>query len=96
MGTGIEGVGRLILNWIKKYFIQREVEKIMPRFMDALQGKKTYILALLGVLVAIAGHFWGPLDIGAVHIPQFSWDQIWNIIWNAGLFGTVRHGIANS
>lgn len=62
----------------------------------ALNGKKTYILSVLGILVAVAGHFWGPFSIGSLSVPQFSWNEIVSIAWGSGMFSALRHGVAKS
>lgn len=62
--------------------------------LSKLNGNKTYILAVLGIVVAVAGHFWGPFQIGDLQVPQFTWNQIVSIAWGSGLFAALRHGVS--
>lgn len=66
---------------------------MMQKLLDAVKGYKTYLLAVLGILVAVIGHFWGPLNIAGQTIPQITTDEMWKLIWNSGLFAAVRHSI---
>lgn len=69
---------------------------MFSKLFAAIQGYKTYILAVVGIIVAVVGHFWGPITIGSVSIPQMTWDQVWAVVWNGGLFAALRHGVENS
>ena len=60
--------------------------------VSAIDGYKTYILAAIGIIVAVVGHYWGPLQIGQVTVPQFSWNDVLGIAWKSGVIGALRHG----
>lgn len=64
--------------------------------LSVVQGKKTYILAGLGAVVAIVGHFWGPLSLAGNTIPQVSSADMWKAIWAVGSLASLRHGISTS
>lgn len=66
---------------------------MLTKLWTALEGYKTYLLAGLGIIVALTGHFWGPITLGSVQIPAMSWNEVWAIIWNGGLISALRHGI---
>lgn len=68
---------------------------MLTKLWTSLDGSKTYVLAVLGVLVALCGHFWGPFNLGTLTVPQFSWNDVWTIVWNGGLFAALRHGVGN-
>ena len=57
----------------------------MP-FWGVLQGKKTYIVAGLGIIGAIASYLTG--DVSSAQAGQ--------LILTALLGATIRHGVANS
>lgn len=63
---------------------------MLTKLWAALDGYKTYVLAVFGILVALIGHFWGPVQIGAISIPQMDWPAVWNVVWNGGLFSALH------
>ncbi len=63
---------------------------MLTKLWTAIDGYKTYTLAGLGILVALSGHFWGPFNLGTLTVPAFSWPDVWNIIWNGGLFSALH------
>lgn len=67
---------------------------MLTKLWAALAGYKTYTLAALGILIALAGHFWGPFQLGALSVPAMSWNEVWQIIWNGGLFAALRAGVS--
>jgi len=69
---------------------------MLTKIWMALDGYKTYSLAALGILVGLCGHFWGPFNLGALTVPQFSWPEVWSIVWNGGLFAALRNGVGNT
>jgi len=69
---------------------------MLTKMMDAVQGRKTYILAVLGAIVAIAGHFFGPLSLAGQAIPQIPTDEMWKAIWAVASLASLRHGISTS
>lgn len=83
-------------NFLVRFIIEKGGIKMLTKVFEALKGSKTYVLAVLGILVAVAGHFWGPINIGTLTIPQMSWNEVWAIVWNGGLFAALRHGVDNS
>lgn len=78
------------MNFLKKWIIEMEVQRMLTKLWDAVDGYKTYILAALGIVVAVAGHFFGPFALGSLQVPQFSWGEVWNIVWNGGLFSFLH------
>lgn len=69
---------------------------MLTKLMDAVSGYKTYLLAGLGIAVALAGHFWGPFQLGALAVPAFTWNEVWTVVWNSGLFAALRGGISKA
>jgi len=69
---------------------------MLANLFNSVQGYKTYILAGLGAIVAIVGHFWGPLTIAGTVIPQISSPDMWKEIWAVGSLASLRHGITTS
>lgn len=68
----------------------------LTNIMNAVQGKKTYILAVLGAFTAVVGHFWGPLSIAGTSIPQVATPDMWKAIWAVASLASLRHGISTS
>ena len=58
-----------------------------------LSGYKTYILAAVGVAIALVGHFFGPAQIATIKIPSIDLPSVWNISWVASLFAALRNGM---
>ena len=78
------------MNFIEKWFIEKGGSAMLTKLWDALNGWKTHILAGLGIFIALAGHFWGPFNLGSLTVPQFQWGDVWQIIWNGGLFSALH------
>lgn len=78
-----------IRNWILKKVLERRIKKMMEK----LEGKKTYILAAVGVVVGLVGVLFGPVEVGPITIPALSWNDFFNILWNGGLFSFLRMGV---
>lgn len=70
----------------------------MGELMSKLSGYRTYGVLILGALIAIAGHFWGPIDLPGevMDIPVIESKEMWAAIWGAlvGIF--MRKGVADS
>ena len=84
------------MNFVERWIIEKGVQNTMSALFDKLSGYKTYILAGLGILVGLVGHFFGPFNIGSLQVPAFSWNDVWNLVWNGGLFAALRAGVAKS
>lgn len=69
---------------------------MLTKLLGSINGYKTYILAVLGALVAVLGHFWGPFTIANVPIPQVSTDDMWKAVWAVASLASLRHGISTS
>lgn len=63
---------------------------MLTKVWAALDGYKTYVLAVLGILIAVAGHFWGPFQVAGATVPAFSWGDVWQVVWNGGLFSALH------
>ena len=82
------------MNFIKRWLIQKAVTNMLTKVFSKLDGFKTYITVGVGILTAVVAHFWGPLDIAGVQIPQLSWGQVWAVLWGGTLGATMRNAIA--
>ena len=69
---------------------------MLANALNALQGRKTYILAALGAVVAVVGHFWGPITLAGQTIPAIPTQDMWKEIWAVASLASVRHGITTS
>lgn len=58
-----------------------------------LDGKKTYIISIVGILVGLVGLLFGPVDLGPINIPKITYGEFWSIVWNGGLFSALRVGL---
>jgi len=67
---------------------------MLPKLLASVDGYKTYIVAVLGIVIALVGHFWGPITISGVQIPKTNWTDVWTAIQLSGLGATLRHAIA--
>ena len=81
------------MNFVTRWFIERRIQDMLTKLWTALDGSKTYLLALGGIVVALIGHFWGPVTVGPVQIPHLDWSGVWPIVYNSGLFAALRHGV---
>ena len=83
-------------NFLVRWLIQLKGESMLTKLFDALKGYKTYVLAVVGIVVALVGHFYGPVQLGSLSIPQMSWGDVWQVIWTSGLFSALRHSNGNT
>ena len=75
-----------IKEWIIKTIIQRKVTQMLDGLKAKLEGKKTYITAGLGVLVALVGVLFGPVNLpGNLTIPEYTWNEFFSMLWASGL-----------
>ena len=81
---------------LKSWLIEKGGTFMLSKAFNALKGCKTYILASIGAIVAIVGHFWGPISVGGVSLPQVSLDDMWKAIWAVASLASLRHGISTS
>lgn len=58
---------------------------MLEKTWASLDGYKIYGLALIMIATAFVGHFWGPIDQGAIQIPKYDWSQFWDIVQKAWL-----------
>lgn len=89
-------------NFIKKFLMKRgfnkmkkEAMKIMPTLIAKLGGYKTYITALIGIVVAFLGVMWGPIHVGPIDIPAIPMNEFWKLVWEAFMIIFLRKGIAS-
>lgn len=69
----------------------------MASIWEFLKGKKTYVIAGSAIIVALFGHFFGPIMVdGNVTVPQYSWFNVYTIALNSGFFASIRHGIESN
>lgn len=80
-------------NLLVRLIVEKGGKKMLTKLMGSIEGYKTYVLAVLGVVVGLIGVLWGPVDIGPIDIPKLSWGDFWNVVWNGGLFAALRHGV---
>ena len=78
------------MNFIKRWLIEKGAQHMITKVWGSLQGHKTNLLSLIGVIVAVAAHFWGPFNIGDLVVPEMSWNQVWGTIWTGGLFSALH------
>lgn len=71
-------------------FLKGRLQTMLTKLWGGLEGSKTYALAVLGILVALIGHFWGPVDIAGQTIPKMDWSQVWQVVWASGLFSALH------
>ena len=73
--------------WLIKKVIERKVKPMLDSLKAKLEGKKTYLTAGIGMLVALVGVLWGPVEIvGGLTIPEYSWNEFFSMLWASGLF----------
>lgn len=84
------------MNFLTKWMTEKIGENMITKLWAALDGSKTYLLAGLGVVIALIGHFCGPVHVGPIDIPAITWEQVWSTLWTSGLFGALRLGISKN
>lgn len=81
------------MNFVKKWIIEKGVTSMLSKLTSKIDGYKTYILAVLGAIAAIIGHFWGPTNLGPIPVPVVSTDEMWKAIWAVASLASLRHGM---
>jgi hypothetical protein len=84
----LSSVGAKLLQW--------RFNNMLTKIMAILQGKKTYITALIGAILLVVGHFWGPISIAGISIPQVGTGEMWQGIWAALMAVFMRNGVTTS
>ena len=69
---------------------------MLTSLWNKIDGSKTYILAGLGIVVALIGHFWGPLNVAGATIPKESWNDVWAAVQASGIVAAIRHAISKA
>jgi hypothetical protein len=95
-GGASEGDKMGLGSWVIKRVVQSKGEKMFTKIRNSISGYKTYVLMAFGMIVAVAGHFWGPFNVVGMEVPAFSTPELWAVIWKsmAGVF--MRNGIAKT
>lgn len=76
-------------------FIERMVLKMgLDKLKAALDGKKTHLTQIAAVVIAVAAYLWGPVDVGAIHIPKLEFKELIEILQVGGGFIFARMGIS--
>lgn len=81
------------MNFIVKKLIEWKGTKIMGNILAKVDGFKTYIAGTLGILVAVTGHFWGPIHVGPIDVPAIETAVMWRTIWEALTLMFLRAGV---
>ncbi len=58
-----------------------------------IDGYKSYILGVATILIALIGHFWGPITAGPIDVPTMSWSDTWALIWKGALIISGKSAI---
>jgi len=80
---------------VAAFVIKRRAKPMFEKLKGITEGKKTYITAALGIIVVLSGALMGPIDIGTVHIPAFTWNEFFKYAWETALAVFIRKGIAS-
>ncbi len=78
---------------VARFFLKRRLIKMLDKLKGFIDGKKTYITVVIGIIVAIAGYLYGPINVGPVDIPSVSSQEVWTIVWNGLMFLFLRKGV---
>jgi len=81
---------------IVSFILKRKVMKMLDNLKAKVEGKKTYITAAAGILVAFVGFLFGPIDLAGVSIPAISSNELWKLVWEAALVVFIRNGVSSS
>ena len=69
---------------------------MLTNFMNKINGYKTYITLVVGLVITILGHFWGPTHIGPVDVPAIDTASTWKTVWEILVAIFIRHGITKA
>jgi hypothetical protein len=78
------------MNFLERWYLEMGLDKVFA----AINGYKTYVLAGVGIVVSLVGHFWGPVTLAGGTIPTQSWSDVWKVIYASGIISALRHGIS--
>lgn len=75
------------MNWFK----QLEVKIVLTKLWSAMDGYKTHTLAVASILVALIGHFWGPVTLAnGIQIPHYDWNAVFGAMQISGFFSFLH------
>lgn len=58
--------------------------------IEKTQGLKIYILCLIGALYVMAGWMFGPVDIGQLQIPAYTFNDMYTELYKLGILAGAR------
>lgn len=90
------GVQDWFIRQIGRRILQRKAEKTMGNLFAKIDGQKTYVTSALGMVLLVVGHFWGPLHLGPIDVPQIDAKTMWEGVWAGIMAMTIRHGVTKS
>lgn len=61
---------------------------MLGQLKSKIDGMKVHILVAVGILYALAGTLFGPIDFGPIQIPAMSPKEFWEATWTL-LFGSA-------
>ena len=80
-------------NFVIKLILKRKVKAMLDKLTSKLSGYRTYITATVGILIALVGVVFGPIDLAGVSIPKITFNDFFKVVWEAALVVFLRKGI---
>ena len=84
-----------LLERITRKLIERRVRVMFDKLKEMLSGKKTHITVVTGLVVALMGVLFGPIDLPdpIPDIPKVEWSVFFKLLWEGGALSFLRMGI---
>ena len=79
-----------MLNRLKLWVIEKGANHMLEKYATKIQGYKTHVVQVVAVVVGVAAFIWGPLDIGAIHIPHIEFKDLLEILQVGGGLSFLR------
>lgn len=79
--------------FIGKIVVKKMLEGNMDKILNFANGYKTYITAVVGILIAFVGWTFGPIEVGNIVVPDMTFKEFFTIAWEALMIIFLRKGI---
>lgn len=79
-----------IIDKLKLMFIERKVNQMLKDYASKIAGYRTHAVQVVAIVVGLAAFIWGPIDVGAIHLPKIEFKDLLEILQVGGGLSFLR------
>jgi len=68
--------------------------QVLIDIQKMVQGRKTHLTLWFGFSVVILGYLIGGFDVGVIHVPAYTTEDVWKYLWEAVAGSSLRAGVS--